>query len=120
MTQYKSPRLNFLEKLKTKYFFVKDLRYLEIEKGWFDLVENLCEDILQLDPPESFEVVQIKQKFGGLRFYTSKICSGEIEQLISKAESDSYTICESCSKPGKKVCPNSYIYITCEECEKTL
>jgi len=47
------------------------------------------------------QVEQIKEKFGGLRFYTKGYGSKEIRNIICEAENKSYTICESCGRPGK-------------------
>ena len=70
--------------------------------GWYDLIDRLCGDIVlyckenDLKQPKA---VQVKEKFGGLRFY---IHGGddEILKMISKAESESYKIC---SKTGKSI-----------------
>ena len=58
-----------------------------------DLV--LALDILGWDG----EVLQVKEKFGGLRFYVNS-ATEEMYRLISEAESQSYEICEECGKPG--------------------
>jgi hypothetical protein len=84
--------------------------------GWFDLVWQLCEQIelivlageadtreweAQLDttkhPP--FEVYQVKEKFGGLRFYTNSH-NRAIFDLIQQAEEQSFHICDICGQPG--------------------
>ncbi len=103
--------------------------------GWFDLIDALCENIQNHvqyhnenvdrfknmeDRPEwaptehlSVEAVQVKEKWGGLRFYVVG-CNDYIRGLISLAESMSFKICEVCGKPGR---PNSKGWITtlCEE-----
>jgi len=44
--------------------------------GWFDLVWTLCERLetvvaaVETDTGRSFHVLQVKEKFGGLRFYS--------------------------------------------------
>lgn len=72
--------------------------------GWFDLIYQLCVDIQKLleKTPElkkDFIVIQVKEKFAGLRFYIGS-ATNEIFERIHKAEEDSYTICEICGKPG--------------------
>jgi len=67
--------------------------------GWFNLIWKLCEDIEKLNPPDDFEIVQVKQKFGTLRFYYSNAPDG-VWELVSQAETDSETICETCGKEG--------------------
>ena len=78
----------------------------ECSDGWFSLVKNLCEDISQYfitkhgGIPEDFSVLQVKEKFGGLRFYISG-APAEVHDIIRDAELESYYICEHCGK----VCP---------------
>jgi hypothetical protein len=66
--------------------------------GWFPLIEKLVEDLIALGWDR--EVAQIKEKFGGLRFYIGSGTQAIFER-ISKAEEESYTICETCGEPGK-------------------
>lgn len=55
------------------------------------------------DPLPSFKILQLKEKFGGLRFYYD--CNAfddrrEIAGAVSMAEQMSYRICEKCGLPG--------------------
>ena len=75
--------------------------------GWFNLLWKLCEDIgVILSKPENsrlkenFVVDQIKEKYGSLRFYVS-LLDGGIDELIDRAEYDSYHTCEDCGGEGK-------------------
>ena len=97
----------WFENLKKEYpELLSGVHYASIGKGWNELVSNLCDKIAQYqknvkDP--SFEdpvVMQIKEKFGGLRFY---VYGGDdyIQGMIDFAECISYSICEDCSQPGK-------------------
>jgi hypothetical protein len=75
----------------------------EYDNGWFDLTYKLCKDIKAFykdNIPESFYVVQCKEKFGGLRFYIT-CAPKEVFDMIHKAEDGSYKICEECGEPGK-------------------
>jgi hypothetical protein len=91
--------------------------------GWLPLVENLCaiiENHLKylapdIDQKEIF-VSQVKEKFGGLRFYMNQE-TPYISGAIAMAESMSYSICETCGKPGKR-CGGGYIVTLCEEHDK--
>ena len=72
----------------------------ECGNGWFDLVYNLCSDIKKSYNgviPDSFYVVQVKEKFGGLRFYVTATTK-EIHDLIHVAENESFYFCEHCGK----------------------
>ena len=69
----------------------------EIKKGWHPLVKELIEELKTLG--WDGHISQIKEKFGGLRFY---IGSGNnaIFDAIDRAEHKSYHICEECGEPG--------------------
>jgi len=72
----------------------------ECADGWFDLIYNLCKNIKAYykgNIPERFSVVQVKEKFGGLRFYITS-APMEVHNMIAKAELESYRICEHCGK----------------------
>jgi hypothetical protein len=75
--------------------------------GWFNIVWRLCEDLEPLvaeaekSTGRPFEVLQVKQKFGGLRFYVSHRTDA-ILQRIETAESESLRTCEVCGKLGKR------------------
>jgi hypothetical protein len=81
-----------------------------IGKGWLNLVNQLIDDILRIDP--NIKIVQIKEKFGSLRFYYDYGDSTEktyklIDDLVSKAEKDSKTICEACGS-AKDIDPEGW------------
>lgn len=90
--------------IKSRHFFCYD-------NGWLPLTKRLIEDCIAAGWDK--KICQAKEKFGGLRFY---IASGstEIYNLISKAEEESYTICEVCGEEGE---PNNsgWIRTTCEK-----
>jgi hypothetical protein len=76
--------------------------------GWFNIVWKLCEDLEPLVAEaekvtgHAFEVLQVKEKFGGLRFYVSHPHRTDaILQRIEAAELESLRTCEVCGKPGK-------------------
>ena len=51
---------------------------------------------------------QVKEKFGGLRFYTNGY-NEAVSAMISMAESMSYRTCEVCGNPGRS---NNYGWIS--------
>jgi len=69
-----------------------------IGEGWYQLVHNLMVELLEAGWDK--HICQIKEKFGGLRFY---IGSGneEIWNIISKYERLSYETCEQCGEVGE-------------------
>lgn len=93
----------------------------EIESGWFELVEKLCESIMKLDPGPDFKVDQIKEKFGGLCFYfsgwpTSHEKCKQINALIIEAESQSKKVCELCGTTEGVELKGSWIKAFCPTC----
>lgn len=73
----------------------RSLHYLEIPEEWYPLIDTLCHLIdgyLRREPDACpLYVVQIKEKFGGLRFY---YVGGDkyIEGLVAMAEAYSYEL----------------------------
>jgi hypothetical protein len=89
----------------------------ECGDGWFNLLYQLIEDIKKTNPPEGFEIFQVKEKFGGLRFYTDG-STYEIENLIETAENKSVTICERCGADAETKKIKGWYTTICEDCEK--
>lgn len=89
---------------------------IECGDGWFGIIWDLCEAVereVKTKNIEGFEVVQVKEKFGGLRFYCDN-STHEILELVRIAEEKSYKTCEVCGKPGK-VRNNGWISTLCDE-----
>lgn len=70
---------------------------LEIGPGWRSLVEPL----IARCQAEGVTILQIKEKFGGLRFYVSD-GSEALIRALDVAEAKSCTICEECGAPGER------------------
>jgi hypothetical protein len=77
------------------------------QDGWFDIIWRLCEDLeplvaeVELKTGQPFEVLQVKEKFGGARFYTN-LHSEAISKRIEAAAMESYRTCEICGQPGSQ------------------
>lgn len=67
--------------------------------GWKKLILELIDKIEKIDP--TIEVHQIKEKFGGLRFYVGGTLHEGIFELIQEYEDKSYKVCEECGEKGK-------------------
>ena len=94
---------------------------IDCNNGWYWLIDKLCEklqyDIDNNNQPQ-IEATQVKQKFGGLRFYVAG--SNEFQfEIINFAEFLSYSICEKCGTT-KDVKQNTggYIQSLCSRCRK--
>lgn len=94
---------------------------IAVGRGWFNLIDKLCSDIMALDPPPEFKAEQVKEKFGGLRFYTSG-GNQEIGRLVSEAERRSYKICEDCGSEENVTCEGRPHWVTtlCNTCAEAL
>lgn len=74
--------------------------------GWFELIDELSLNIQNLCDQKGFQVeaVQVKSKWGGLRFYITTVGTSKIDEsdhealrrLISESESKSFKICQFC------------------------
>ena len=94
--------------------------YTQVGKGWHKILVKLFSDISELDEiPEDFEIVQIKEKFGGLRVYVT-VGTDEIYDLIAVAELEAENTCESCGTKNDTVrnAPHNGFWLKtyCSEC----
>jgi hypothetical protein len=93
----------------------------ECGDGWFNIIDQLCANIQshidwknkEKEIVPQVTVVQVKEKFGGLRFYYD---GGDdyINGLSSMAESISELTCETCGNPVKRQ-GGGWVYTACEE-----
>jgi len=75
----------------------------ECRDGWFQMLYDLSFDLMKIsakDGIERPEVVQVKEKFGGLRYYVDG-GNESTEARIDRAEEESERICEVCGKAGQ-------------------
>ena len=121
-------KFEFQKKLYDKYpkiFRQKDLPMtetamcwgIECDDGWFDLIDTLC-FLLQhsvVNGHPQIEAIQVKEKFGGLRFYVNG-CDDYQDGLIAFAENFSYNICEICGTTRNVGHTKNFIKTICEDC----
>jgi hypothetical protein len=75
--------------------------------GWFNILWRLCVELeplvteLEHETGERFEIVQVKEKLGTLRFYVSHH-TDSINQSIAEAQKESSRTCELCGQPWKQ------------------
>jgi hypothetical protein len=102
--------------------------------GWYDIIDVLCTHIQnhvdhpprKWDPEKKEYVVvgereqvvaeQVKEKFGGLRFYV-RGSDERISGMIEMAEAMSFRVCEDCGKPGE-VRGGGWIRTLCDGCSE--
>lgn len=106
----------FAKRLETSYpkMFKDPYGGFAVGPGWWPIIETLCHQIHhhvewkqnQLEKYQRGEgcpdvtVTQIKEKFGGLRFYYD---GGDdtVDGMVRMAESWAARTCEECGAPGK-------------------
>lgn len=81
--------------------------------GWGGLIEKLVDELFKLGWDGGLN--QVKEKFGGLRFYTGA-CSNEQYEAITAAERESLRTCEQCGAPGGFVDKDGWYLTLCEKC----
>lgn len=87
-----------------------------IGKGWLPIVEKLDADLAELVP--DYTIDQIKQKLGGLRYYTGSVpkdVQQQVYQLITDAEILAEETCEVCGELGSRHVVKGYIQTKCKE-----
>jgi len=88
----------------------------ECGDGWYDLIDNLCsliQNYIDWSKCEQVVAEQVKEKFGGLRFYYR---GGDdyIAGAVAMADSLSFTICDVCGNEGTAN-EDGWIATRCEE-----
>lgn len=100
------------------------IRYgFECGDGWFKLLDVLSAKLEALiaatEPDEDGlrpYVHQVKEKFGGLRFYMDRRESEEMSEAIREAEKAAYQTCEGCGEPGTYRNMH-WIRVACDACD---
>lgn len=100
-----------------------DLERDHVGPGWQPIIEKLHTELLKIDP--DYVVAQIKEKFGGLRYYFSFSEKAEPEQreqmdaLVLEAEKEAERTCELCGKPGENLADRGWWTTLCVNCRET-
>jgi len=68
-----------------------------VGKGWESLVRRVY--TAKMGMGITVGIIQVKEKWGGLRIYTDYYDS-HLEEVIMKVGEESFTVCEVCGTPG--------------------
>lgn len=106
----------FVQELENKYpkMFTKPYGGVAVGEGWWPIIQVLCSQIQhhidwKNEQKEKYSrgdgcaqvvVSQIKEKFGGLRFYYDG-GDATVDGMVRMAESWAARTCETCGNPGK-------------------
>jgi len=86
---------------------------LSVPLGWIPIVRDLCEKISQLDI--EIQVVQVKEKFAGLRFYYDTDSQRDrIDEIVSAAEEKVRDACEICGESAEVRTVNNWQHRYCD------
>lgn len=104
--------------------------YVECGKGW----EKLYAPLFQLCNLLNIDVLQVKEKFGGLRFYVGGVSEEYFDMVhafIDAMAAYSYRVCEECGirnkhcregdktyTPVKVTTEGGWLFTLCEQCRK--
>lgn len=81
--------------------------------GWVPILERLATRLIQLGWDR--RVQQIKEKFGGLRFYSDSL-NGEMSEAVRAAAAEAERTCEECGAPGE-MRHKGWLKVRCDACE---
>lgn len=122
---------DFCNKMEAKYpkMFPKGYGGFAVGAGWWPVLESLCANIQSYvdwkqEQKEKYSrgegcpqvvVEQIKEKFGGLRFYYQG-GDDRVDGMVRMAEAWADHSCEMCGKPGERR-SGGWIRTLCDEHE---
>lgn len=108
-----------------KDYNIKTEEYWECGIGWRKLYQPIVDDIKQLNiglpEDEKIRILQIKEKFGGLRIYLNYY-PAIVRDRIDEAERLSYGTCEQCGATENTglLYYAGWIYNCCRDCAKKI
>jgi hypothetical protein len=84
--------------------------------GWKDIIVELNEKLNEIDP--NHKVMQIKEKFGALRYYASFSDDVNIDRcwdLIDEYSDKTAEACEVCGGEAKAITTKGWVHTMCDE-----
>ncbi len=91
--------------------YTREMGLTSVGKGWAPLINRVFDKLETIKG--SIKIVQVKEKWGGLRIYTD-YSNKELDKVIYDIEHESLEVCEVCGQPGKLRGSNWY-YTSCDE-----
>lgn len=97
-----------------------------MSEGWRKKFgEQLCEELrvelLKFDYLDKFRIIEVKEKFGTLRFYCGSYPEeSHVFEIINKYETLSAHICEFCGAPAETSSMGGWYYTLCDVCANKL
>jgi hypothetical protein len=91
--------------------YTREMGLTSVGKGWAPLINRVFDKLETIKG--SIKIVQVKEKWGGLRIYTD-YSNKELDKVIYDAEHESLEVCEVCGQSGK-LRGKSWYYTSCDE-----
>jgi hypothetical protein len=92
---------------------IYSISYITCSKGWDSLIFNLIKELVNVGWNK--EICQVKEKWGGLRFYTNGLTDKQ-SYIINKYEKLSYDTCESCGSTEHIGQTDGWVSTLCINC----
>lgn len=96
-------------------------RWIGCSRGWYPVIIELDQALAEID--SSYEVHQVKEKLGGLRYYfgasegVSEADQQRMLELVRAAEEKCEVTCEACGEPGvRHVTRHGWLRTLCVAC----
>ena len=97
---------------------------INLECGWIksfgiEMCQRLKENLLKADYLYKYQITQIKEKYGTLRWYDNGVpdsIAEEHERIIEYYEDKSKLVCTYCGKETKYITVNGWTNYVCEDC----
>jgi hypothetical protein len=96
-----------------------DTFWFECGDGWFNILLQASIELEKQiqtypkDERENIVALQVKEKYGTLRFYVSYYTE-DLDEIIQRVEQQSACTCETCGAPGK-LHGTVWLYTACDE-----
>lgn len=94
---------------------------VECSEGWWPLIADLDAELAAVVP--EYRVLQVKEKFGALRFYYDLPSDAprevweKVQSIVQKYEILSTTVCEECGGDGRLRDDRAWIRTLCDVCD---
>jgi hypothetical protein len=93
----------------------------ECGEGWYRELEKLFEKLSKVVKEQnlnSYRIVQVKEKFGGLRIYEEN-GTEETHLLIKETSNFCEHLCEKCGNPSELSLKSGWASNICDTCKKS-
>ena len=98
-------------------------RWISCDRGWYRIIIDVDQQLAKLDP--NYAVHQVKEKFGGLRYYFAATSAVDeetwekMQQIVRKAEKLADKTCEICGSTEKVALRDHGWWKTmCDHCDR--